>query len=37
MAIQANKAGLKSLTIYDEATGSVLFWQTGMKSLKVRD
>ncbi|HEG1827485.1 TPA: hemagglutinin repeat-containing protein [Enterobacter cloacae] len=37
IAAMADKAGLKSLTIYEEATGSVLFWQPGMKSLKVRD
>ncbi|HFP4737146.1 TPA: hemagglutinin repeat-containing protein, partial [Escherichia coli] len=37
IAAMADKAGLKSLTIYEEATGSVLYWQLGMKSLKVRD
>lgn len=37
IAAMADKAGLKSLTIYEEATGSVLYWQPGMKSLKVRD
>ncbi|MCX5575264.1 hemagglutinin repeat-containing protein [Enterobacter sp. E-TC7] len=37
IAAMADKAGLKSLTIYEEATGTVLFWQPGMKSLKVRD
>ncbi|HAU9086580.1 TPA: filamentous hemagglutinin N-terminal domain-containing protein [Escherichia coli] len=37
IAAIADKAGLKSLTIYEEATGSVLYWQPGMKSLKVRD
>ena len=37
IAAMADKAGLKSLTIYEESTGSVLYWQPGMKSLKVRD
>jgi len=37
VAAMADKAGLKSLTIYEEATGSVLYWQPGMKSLKARD
>ncbi|WP_275554334.1 VENN motif pre-toxin domain-containing protein [Mixta sp. Marseille-Q2659] len=37
IAAMADKAGLKSLTIYEEATGSVLYWQPGMKSLKIRD
>ncbi|GAA3579163.1 hypothetical protein GCM10023078_03780 [Gibbsiella greigii] len=37
IATMADKAGLKSLTIYEEATGSVLYWQPGMKSLKIRD
>ena len=37
VAAMAEKSGLKSLTIYEEATGAVLFWQPGMKSLKMRD
>ena len=37
IAAMADKAGLKSLTIFEEATGAVLFWQPGMKSLKARD
>ncbi|WJM80601.1 cytidine deaminase-like fold-containing protein [Pectobacterium brasiliense] len=37
VAAMADKAGLKSLTIYEETTGSVLYWQPGMKSLKARD
>ena len=37
IAAMADKAGLKSLTIFEEATGSVLYWQPGMKSLKVRE
>ncbi|MEX3019738.1 hemagglutinin repeat-containing protein [Kluyvera sp. STS39-E] len=37
IAAMADKAGLKYLTIYEEATGSVLYWHPGMKSLKVRD
>lgn len=37
IAAMADKAGLKSLTIYEETTGSVLYWQPGMKSLKARD
>ncbi|CAI1554609.1 hemagglutinin repeat-containing protein [Serratia marcescens] len=32
----AEKAGLKSLTIYEEATGNVLFWQQGMKKIESR-
>ncbi|EOO8601295.1 hemagglutinin repeat-containing protein, partial [Escherichia coli] len=34
--IMAEKAGLKSLTIYEEATGNVLFWQQGMKKIENR-
>ena len=30
----ADKAGLKSLTIYEESTGKTLYWNPGMKSLK---
>jgi len=37
IAAMADKAGLKSLTIYEEATGTVLYWQPGMKSIKARD
>jgi len=37
IAAMADKAGLKSLTIYEETTGTVLYWQPGMKSLKARD
>nr|WP_145598567.1 VENN motif pre-toxin domain-containing protein [Yersinia alsatica] len=32
----AEKAGLKSLTIYEEATGNVLFWQQGMNKIENR-
>jgi len=32
----AEKAGLKSLTIYEEETGNVLFWQQGMKKIENR-
>lgn len=32
----AEKAELKSLTIYEEATGNVLFWQQGMKKIESR-
>ncbi|ENM0556588.1 hemagglutinin repeat-containing protein [Salmonella enterica] len=34
--IMAEKAGLKSLTIYEETTGNVLFWQQGMKKIENR-
>ncbi|AEF47600.1 filamentous hemagglutinin family outer membrane protein [Serratia sp. AS12] len=37
VAAMAEKSGLKSLTIYEEQTGKVLYWQPGMKSLKVRE
>lgn len=37
IAAMADKAGLKSLTIYEETTGAVLYWQPGMKSIKARD
>ncbi|MFS7185340.1 hemagglutinin repeat-containing protein [Serratia proteamaculans] len=32
--VMAEKAGLKSLTIYEESTGNVLFWQQGMKKIE---
>uniref|UniRef100_UPI0036D3DE25 VENN motif pre-toxin domain-containing protein n=1 Tax=Pantoea sp. sgz302252 TaxID=3341827 RepID=UPI0036D3DE25 len=32
----AEKSGLKSLTIYEESTGNVLFWQQGMKKIENR-
>ena len=34
IAAMANKSGLKSLTVFEEATGNTLYWQPGMKSLK---
>jgi filamentous hemagglutinin len=34
VAAMAEKAGLQSLTVYEEATGNTLYWQPGMKSLK---
>ncbi|WP_182611466.1 VENN motif pre-toxin domain-containing protein, partial [[Pantoea] beijingensis] len=34
--VMAEKAGLKSLTIYEESTGNVLFWQQGMKKIENR-
>ena len=34
VAAMANKADLKSLEVYEEATGNTLYWQPGMKSLK---
>lgn len=34
IAAMADKAGLKSLTVYEESTGKVLYWNPGMKSLK---
>ncbi len=37
VAAMAEQSGLKSLTIYEEQTGKVLYWQPGMKSLKVRE
>lgn len=37
VAAMADKAGLKSLTVFEEKTGVTLFWQPGMKSLKVRN
>jgi hypothetical protein len=30
----AGKAGLKSLTIVEEKTNTILYWQPGMKSIK---
>lgn len=32
IAAMADKAGLKSLTIYEESTGKTLYWNPGMKS-----
>ena len=34
VAAMAEKAGLKSLTIKEAATGDTLFWESGMRSLK---
>ncbi|WP_369600259.1 hypothetical protein AAIA72_10425 [Hahella sp. SMD15-11] len=34
LAAMAERAELKSLTVYEEATGNTLYWQPGMKSLK---
>jgi hypothetical protein len=34
IAAMADKAGLKSLTVYEKATGNTLFWEKGMKSLQ---
>ncbi|WP_264753997.1 hypothetical protein [Marinobacter sp. ANT_B65] len=34
VAAMAKKAKLKSLTVYEEATGNILYWKPGMKSLK---
>uniref|UniRef100_UPI000BE51B9F hemagglutinin repeat-containing protein n=1 Tax=Escherichia coli TaxID=562 RepID=UPI000BE51B9F len=34
IAAMADKAGLKSLTVYEESTGKTLYWNPGMKSLK---
>jgi filamentous hemagglutinin len=36
IAQAAEKAGLKSLTIFEEATGKTLYWMPGMKSLRVK-
>ena len=34
VAAMAHEAGLKSLTVREQATGNTLYWQPGMKSLK---
>lgn len=34
IAAMADKAGLKSLTIFEEKTNTILYWQHGMKSIK---
>jgi len=34
VAAMAKQAELNSLTVYEEATGNILYWQPGMKSLK---
>lgn len=34
IAAMADKAGLKSLTVYEGNTGKILYWNPGMKSLK---
>uniref|UniRef100_UPI0036D321DD cytidine deaminase-like fold-containing protein n=1 Tax=Pantoea sp. sgz302252 TaxID=3341827 RepID=UPI0036D321DD len=34
IAAMADKAGLKSLTVYEESSGKILYWNPGMKSLK---
>ncbi|MEX6158381.1 MULTISPECIES: cytidine deaminase-like fold-containing protein [Providencia] len=36
IAAMADKAGLKSLTVYEESTGKILYWNPGMKSLKAK-
>ena len=36
IAAMADKASLKSLTVYEESTGKTLYWNPGMKSLKER-
>ena len=36
IAAMADKAGLKSLSIYEESSGKLLYWSPGMKSLKER-
>jgi uncharacterized Zn-binding protein involved in type VI secretion len=35
VAAMAKASGLKSLTVYEQATGKTLYWEQGMKSLKV--
>ncbi len=37
IAAMADKAGLKSLTIYEENTGKTLYWTPGMKSIKEKN
>ncbi|MBS9430884.1 hypothetical protein EAE93_23645 [Photorhabdus akhurstii] len=37
IAAMADKAGLKSLTIYEENTGKTLYWAPGMKSIKEKN
>ena len=37
IAAMADKAGLKSLTVYEESTGKTLHWNPGMKSLKEKN
>jgi len=34
VAAMAKQADLKSLTVFEEATGNTLYWEQGMKSLK---
>jgi len=36
IAAAAAKAGLNSLTIYEEKTGNTLYWLSGMKSLRIK-
>lgn len=36
IAAMADSAGLKSLSIYEESSGKLLYWSPGMKSLKER-
>ncbi|EQA4286854.1 cytidine deaminase-like fold-containing protein [Cronobacter dublinensis] len=37
IAAMADKAGLKSLTVYEQRTGKTLYWDPGMKSLKEKN
>ncbi|MGV8001695.1 hypothetical protein QPK14_06015 [Photorhabdus temperata subsp. temperata] len=37
IAAMADKAGLKSLTVYEENTGKTLYWVPGMKSIKEKN
>jgi hypothetical protein len=37
IAAMADKAGLKSLTIVEEKTNTILYWQPGMKSIKEKN
>ncbi|EGV2902267.1 hypothetical protein JF527_005010 [Salmonella enterica] len=37
IAAMADKAGLKSLTIIEEKTNKILYWQPGMKSIKEKN
>lgn len=36
IAAAAKQAELNSLTIYEDVTGNTLYWQPGMRSLKVK-
>lgn len=37
IAAVAEKAGVKSLTIYEQKTGKTLYWKTGMRTLRERE